>query len=117
MKLSQYLEQWDSFDWRTANCAHFAAQWAGVDLSDLPMPAGKDQVRAILRADKTTSIKDSVTKRLGDPICPTLARVGDIVISGHTLGICNGRVFAAPADGRGIVFVPMAQAEAAWRVD
>lgn len=116
MKLQTYIASWNGFDWESSNCAHFAAQWAGVDLSNVVMPSGKEGVRAALRSIDASSIMDAVSSRLGEPIHPSLAKAGDIVLAGHTLGICNGRLFAAPKDGNGVVFVPMEQAEAAWRV-
>lgn len=116
MNLHEYLDCWTEFDWRKANCAHFAGQWAGVDLSDIAMPSGPHDLRATLRALNAATISDAVSQRLGPPLAPSEAQVGDIVLSRQTLGICNGRLFAAPKDGQGIVFVPMNQAEAAWRI-
>lgn len=116
MTLQDYIASWSGFNWRNANCAHFAAQWAGVDLSDLVMPAGAEGVRETLRSAGVSSIREAVSARLGPSISPSMAQIGDIVLAGHTLGICNGRLFAAPKDGEGIVFVPMTTAEAAWRV-
>jgi hypothetical protein len=115
--LQEYLGSWGRFDWQHANCAHFASGWVGVDLTDVPMPTALLGVRKTLRALKASSFEQAVTMRLGQPMPATMAQLGDIVMSGPMLGICNGRLFAVPReDGEGVVFIPMTQAEVAWRV-
>lgn len=55
----------------------------------------------------------------GDPVEPSLARRGDVVLTAqagrYSLGVCVGRQFAVPGVD-GLVFVEMGRADCAWRV-
>lgn len=114
--LATYIAEWDRFDWETDNCAHFALRWGCPKALDgVPMPGSRSGVRGTLRSLGARSLREAVGRRVGEEINPKLAKIGDIVLSGNTLGICAGRVFAAPFERAGIVFQPMAEVDAAWR--
>lgn len=110
------------FDWRTWNCAHFAAGWVqrvtGLDvLAGLPAtPSGPAAVRVTRRIGAT--LADAVQQRLGFEGCaPAEARVGDLVlVERRALGICTGGQAVVLLVGGGVGFVPMAEATHAWRV-
>lgn len=114
--LAHYLAAWRGFDWRTANCAHFAAGFAApAALQGVPMPAGAGSLRATLRALGARSLRQAVTMRLGAEISPLLARAGDVVLWRRTLGLCIGRQAALPTCCGAVVFLPMRDCAAAWR--
>lgn len=114
--LHDHLAAWRSFDWRRANCAHFALGFAAPQaLAGVPMPGCAQDMRATLRALGATSLRQAVTARVGPEIRPALAQAGDPVLHGRTLGLCVGRQAALPMEGGALLFVPMAQVDAAWR--
>jgi hypothetical protein len=115
--LEEYILAWPGFDWSEANCAHFAAGWAAPQaLQGVTMPACARGVRQTLRAMGARSLRQAVSARLGAEIQPAMARRGDVVLSGRTLGLCVGRLAALPLrDGAGVGFVPMDRVDAAWR--
>lgn len=69
---------------------------------------------------KDIGLKERVTAALGEPIEPTFAQRGDIVMYEHeahgpALGVCAGAVFYAPGDNF-LQWRRMFEAECAWRV-
>jgi hypothetical protein len=125
------------FAWGSNDCATFAADYVqaitGVDVApDLrgyqtALEAGRvlEAQRAQTRAGLyTNGLFALATAKLGEPMPPTLAAVGDVVLlmqddvpkhRSHMLGVCNGTTAMGP--GRlGILHVGMHLAIAAWKV-
>lgn len=114
------------FDWKTANCCHFAAGWirlrTGVDpMAGLPeTPAAKD-ARRLVRV--LGGLRQAMTKQSGcRQILASLAQVGDVVLrelpeGGVALGICAGRTAMHVDENGDIVHIEMAGATCAWRVE
>ena len=114
--LHDYLAAWRHFDWRQANCAHFALGFAAPQaLAGVPMPGGATDMRATLRALGAPTLRQAVTARVGPEIKPALAQAGDVVMHGRTLGLCVGRHAALPHEDGAVMFVDMALVDAAWR--
>jgi hypothetical protein len=114
--LAEYLSAWQSFDWRHANCAHFALGFAAPRaLAGVPMPDCAAGMRGTLRALGARSLRSAVTRRVGAEIPPALAQTGDIVMYRRTLGLCSGRHAALPDAHGAIIFLPMWEVHAAWR--
>jgi hypothetical protein len=116
-----------AFDWRAANCCHFAAAWVafaeGADPM-APLPATATGAAALRLVRKLGGMQSAWTAQLGrDPlISPLLAQVGDVVLApaegetGWMVGICAGANFAVrDADGN-CLFAPLSSAAAAWRI-
>lgn len=124
MELGLYLAECSgrSFDWRSWNCAHFAAGWVrkvcGIDpLAGLPEAASQRGAWRLLRRLGLT-MADAVDMRLGfAQAAPEAACVGDLVLlDGRALGICTGRQAVVLLEGGGVGFVPLSAATHAWRV-
>lgn len=114
--LHDYLAAWQRFDWRSANCAHFALGFAAPQaLAGVPMPAGALGMRATLRALGAPTLRQAVTARVGPEIKPAMAQTGDAVLIGRTLGLCVGRHAALPLEGGAVMFLDMTLMDAAWR--
>jgi hypothetical protein len=127
--LGDFLATQDSrpFDWATANCCHFAAAWVrfaeGVD----PMagtPTTTTATAALRVIQRLGGMQQAWSKQLGrEPIHPGLAQVGDVVLmtsdgeTGSILGICNGMSVIALDEHGHAHFLPVEQAECAWRVE
>lgn len=121
-ELQRHVEAWSgrSFDWQTANCAHFVSGWfnarEGVGVV-LPAITGPRDAAKVVRdyGGLAAAVTESI---LREPVDSRLAQLGDIVLfdGEHvgTLGLCNGRD-AFVLDG-GVQTVPMTEARAAWRV-
>jgi hypothetical protein len=111
--LDAYLNAWSSrtFDWRTANCAQFAAGWVEPRTK-------REAMRRI--TSYGSDLAEAVTLHLGEQIEPVYAQAGDVVILRLTLstalGICTGRLAATLTEGGGLVMVPMTHAVNAWRI-
>lgn len=114
-----------AFDWRTANCCHLAAGWVasrtGVDpMADLPPTPTERAARRLIAALGGT-LADAWTRQLGrEPIPPSMAQVGDVVLleldGRPVVGICNGTTAVAVLDAGGTAFAPMSCATHAWRL-
>lgn len=116
------------FDWRTANCAHFAAGFVarveGRDvLAALRMPTTLGEARRRLR--RGGGLQRLVTHALNrEPIAAPFAQVGDVVLlrlsetdaEAMALGLCCGEYAAAATEDGGVTHHPMTNAVAAWRV-
>jgi hypothetical protein len=124
-RLAEYLGRRHAFDWATANCCHFAAGWVteveGADaMSGIATPTVRSAV-SLVRA--FGGLSAAITRRLGrEPIAPTLARVGDVVLMdglgpcGAMVGICAGRTAVFVTEHGDIAHQPMSEAAHAWRV-
>lgn len=115
MTLADYLKGWAGWSWNASNCAHFALGWAAPSsLDGVSMPYNAADMRRALREAKARTLAEFVTERLGEPIKVSMAQVGDVVMYGRTLGLCNGRHFVAPSSS-GLLHLPMTLASLAWR--
>lgn len=112
------------FDWRHWNCCSMVASWVHLRtgryvMRDVPAtPTRQAAHRQIRRLGG--SLRAVWTGWLGsEPIPPTLAQPGDVVLvqagDDEAVGICAGRT-AVVLTLPGLAHVPMAGATAAWRV-
>lgn len=124
MTLTAFLAAYEPlpFDWRVANCCHFAAAWVKAKTGVDPMeglrrtPTRFSALRLIARCGG--SLEAAWTLRLGRPAIPaTFAQEGDVVLLQGRAGVavCAGRVAVAVEVGGAFVFVPMREADRAWR--
>lgn len=116
------------FDWRAANCGHFAgayvAQVEGADpLTGLSLGASLRATRRLLQ--EAGGMAALVTRQLGrDPIEPAFAQLGDVVLLplsesdplAQALGLCCGEVAAVRDEAGAVHLLPMQGAVCAWRV-
>lgn len=107
------------FAWGRNDCCVFAAE-------AIKAITGQDhaaEFRGIYRTVKTADrlmnemggLEAIASRFLGDPVSPKMAAVGDIVMTGNTLGVCNGSTIIGPGKD-GIAVIPMAEALKAWKV-
>lgn len=108
------------FDWRTHNCATFAADvveaMTGERLHDTFAALHGHRRHAIAASKRMRAL---VSAQLPVMIAPPYAQRGDVVyveIDGTAgLGICNGNT-AVCLGPDGLAFVPMEAAQCAWRI-
>lgn len=115
------------FVWLENDCITFASDWVlaktGRDpMADMRGRSFKDSLRQLQREGGFAAAADA---RLGNRINPLSAQDGDVMLlcagrrqrasSGYTFGICAGPYIVAPGL-RGLKFVPITLAEAAWHV-
>lgn len=116
-----------AFDWRGANCCHFAAAWVAVAEGANPMgplPATNTGAAALRLVRKLGGMQAAWTAQLArDPLAsPLLAQVGDVVLApaegdtGWMVGICAGANFAVRDSAGNTLFAPLSTAVAAWRI-
>ncbi len=111
------------FTWGLHDCCVFAADWVaavrGTDpMADLRGLASALDARRAL--DAAGGILAAVVARMGQPVPGAFAQVGDVALVRHgegrlSMGICLGAYVTAPGE-RGLLMVPIDDAEAAWRV-
>jgi hypothetical protein len=113
------------FAWGENDCALFTADGI-LAMTDVDLAA---EVRGryttaigafkILRTSGVEDLTEWLTRALGEPILPALARRGDVVMSegvtGPVLGLVLGQQ-AAAAGPAGVTLVPSARWQQAWRV-
>ena len=120
------------FEWGTNDCALFAADcvraMTGTDLAAAfrgKYTTASGARRALMRFGEG-SLEATVMAVLGEPIVPTLARRGDVVLFQsfppgappdgiEALAVCLGEVAASPGP-QGLTYVPMSEWLKAWRV-
>jgi hypothetical protein len=120
------------FDWRRANCCHFAAGWVCAATGRNPMqglpatPSAKSALRLVRKLGG--SLQAAWTACLGrEPIPPASAQVGDLVLVptvptvqapgvGAAVGICVGGTVVLAGDAGGHLYLPLSAATAAWRL-
>lgn len=115
------------FHWGEHDCCLFAADVVQAMTGHDPAAGfrGKysDEAGAAALIAAHGSLKGLVRSVLGDPVHPSRARRGDIVLgpvptAGGTqagIGVCVGRQWAVPLP-TGLRFLPLAAAAAAWRI-
>lgn len=108
------------FAYGTQDCATFAAAAVeavtGERRWEPPYSTEREALR-LMGGDLVGAVGDV----LGAAVTPSRARRGDLVVlladdGRQVLGVCIGERAAAPALD-GLVFPPMSQAVAAWRID
>jgi hypothetical protein len=111
-----------AFAWGSNDCALFAAACVeaetGQDLAaDLRGYASETAALRIIA--EHGGLEAIVTARLGKPVSPMLARVGDVglvrVQAGECLAVCGGYHWHAPGPTH-MEILPMDAARVAWRV-
>lgn len=128
-KLDLFIEEKRAqpFDWRTNNCAFFAADWlailVGVDLAESfrgQVTTPRSALDIIHQRGETDAIAAGRLEEIGGLEVPVVqARRGDIVTTdtrhGPAMGVFlgNAGAFAGP---EGVEFVKTADLRRAWRV-
>jgi hypothetical protein len=125
-RLRETVEQWraEPFVWGQNDCCMFAArcvdaitgsEWV-ADLQSCY--TDEASARAYIAAEG--SIKDSVTRRLGEPVPRLMARRGDVCLveteTGPSLAVCVGASVVGPGVERQYM-LPLAGVICAWRVE
>jgi len=122
-RLAEYLAGGHRFDWSDSNCAQFASGWVrAVEGRAVAAPSLRDLAhsrRVLARLGGT--LRAAVTAELArDPVPPSMARPGDVVLverdGGQTLGLCAGQT-AAVLTAAGVSNLPMQAASAAWHIE
>lgn len=126
-QLAAHMEQARKtpFCWGKHDCCLFAADAAlamtGTDFGAVFRGhyATKAGAFRALKKYGATTIPDTATALLGEPILPALAQRGDVVyaqtLRGPAMGICAGAsaCFAAP---EGLTHLPLSDCALAWRI-
>lgn len=113
------------FAWGTNDCALFGAD-AALAMTDhdfaAPFRGRYTTARGALRELRRNGVENLagyLTQVLGEPIAPTLARRGDVVmfeaVEGLALAVVAGSQAAAAGPG-GLTWIPLACWQQAWRV-
>lgn len=134
--LTHYLAGYTTdqrWDWAAANCCHFAARWVHVVTGRNPMDglAPTPDARAAMRLVRGLGgLEAAWTAQLGTaPIAPAMAQLGDVVLMptpaagglctegvGELVGICAGRTAVFRGADGAMVFLPVLDCTAAWRL-
>lgn len=153
LALQEYLRERNgqAFEWGRADCVAFALGWLRIVRPELASGLRLEHASALQAARLVRQwaggaggLRGAVAQKLGEPISPLLAQLGDLVLIatpreqarlaagrkkghlGHTLGICTGDHIALPMRA-GLAYVALARREpgaldfvaggaAAWRV-
>lgn len=113
------------FAWGKNDCALFSAD-AALAMTDhdfaAPFRGRYTTAQGALRELRRNGARDLagyLTRVLSEPIAPTLARRGDVVVfeavEGPALGVVAGSQ-AAAAGTDGLIWVPLARWQQAWRM-
>lgn len=115
------------FDWAANNCAFWCCDWLLVAVGVDPVAKLRGRYRTaralaglLKRRGGLAAMAAGLCRRHGWPEVPVLkAQRGDVVLVttalGETLGVCTGREIAGPGKD-GLITVPLAQGQRAWRV-
>lgn len=125
--LAQYLQDHHAgaFCWQRHHCGHFVGGWVQAatgrnPLAGLPAARTLRAWAAYLR--RAGGFQAVVSRALHcSPVAPAWAQTGDVVllpgeVTGGTLGICSDTYAICLGMEGEAVFLPMAQAIAAWRL-
>lgn len=128
-KLDLFIEEKrrQAFDWRSNNCAFFAADWlailVGVDLAEKfrgKVTSPRSALDVIQAGGEVDAIAAQELERIGaSEVAVALARRGDIVTTetrhGPAMGVWLGHC-AAFAGPEGVQFIRAEEIRRAWRV-
>lgn len=128
-RLHAYLSERASmpFNWGLHDCSLFAADAVQAITSTDILPPAWRKHRTALAAQrllqKQGGLQAMACERLGEPVGPLLARVGDLGLiadtgladSGPALAVCGGGHWLAAGEV-GCVVLPLQHAVCAWRV-
>ena len=123
-RLAEYVESRRSapFEYGSHDCCHFAGGAVEAITGTNPMHAFDYRNRlGAERLIRSAGTLDALVNRvLGEPVHPSLAGRGDVVIAdldgGSSVGVCLGDVCVFAAEP-GIAFRPRDVARAAWRIE
>ena len=123
-RLAEYIESRRDtpFEYGKHDCCHFAGG-AVVAVTGIDYMAGYSYTSELGAAKliKSAGTLDTLVSRaLGEPIHPSQAGRGDVVIAdldnGSTVGVCLGDQCAFASDEGGLTFRPRMMLRAAWRI-
>lgn len=113
------------FAWHGQNCSTFAADWVRIATGrPVQVPATATAREALRTVRGLGGLRQDACRQLGEPVPGPFACVGDVALVAvprsrgrvvRAFGICLGAVVAAPGP-RGLLMLPITEAEAAWRV-
>jgi hypothetical protein len=128
-RLAAYIEplRRRPFAWGTHDCCTFTLSAVEAMTGQDPMPEFRGRYRSLsgsIRALRKIGAGDLVatlTQKLGEPIVPSLAQRGDVVMAGGSIGICFGPfalMVGQEAEREGLIRIPQPfdSWEWAWRV-
>lgn len=122
-RLAEFIEsrRGEPFAFGTHDCCQFAAGAIEAITGDNPARhwAYANELGAARIIHEAGSLEAVVTEALGDPVHPSQAGRGDVVIAeldrGDTVGVCLGNVCAFAAEV-GLLILPRTVARSAWKV-
>lgn len=109
------------FKWGEHDCCTFAAACVEARTGRrLALPQWGSEAEAQGLLAERGGLHGAVTKLLGEPVPPLMARAGDVVLAldaegRELLAVCAGSVLVAPA-ARGLSAMPLTAGRHAWRV-
>lgn len=111
------------FTWGKFDCCLWAADAVlaitGVDIAEDVRGAYSNANEAYRLVERLGGLEAIATARLGKPVSPKFATVGDIVFliyeGRYHLAVCNGTTALAPSAG-GLAALCMSKAQKAWKV-
>lgn len=123
--LNAVIDAWRTreFVYGSADCCQFVGECVlaltGVDHREaFPAYSSESEAAALIAA--YGGMTQLVASAFGDPVHPSRAHIGDPVVFEYggreVSGICIGVNVVAPSEAGGLIFAPMAQAVAAWRL-
>ena len=123
-RLVEYIEQSRTvpFAYGSHDCCQFAAKAVAALTGENPAAAWHytNEIGAARLIVEAGGLEALITTAMGEPIHPSQAGRGDVVLAdlelGPTIGVCLGRTCAFATDPVGVVFRPRAAARMAWRV-
>lgn len=123
-RLGDYVESRRSapFEYGTHDCCRFAAG-AVIEMTGHDYMAAfnyRSRLGAERLIRKAGTLDALVNRTLGEPMHPSQAGRGDVVIAdldrGATLGVCLGESCVFAADPAGLAFRPREAMRVAWRI-
>lgn len=122
-KLAEFIEtrRETAFAWGSHDCCQFAAGAVEAVTGTNPAAAwtyaNEAEAQALIAA--AGSLEALVTQAMGEPVHPSRAGRGDVVLAelenGPTVGVCVGRECVFPAE-TGLTFRPREITLTAWKV-
>jgi hypothetical protein len=121
-RLAEYIENRrnEPFQYGTHDCCQFAAGAVTAITGENPAIRWtyRNEVGAMRLIVSAGGLDKLVTQAMGEPVHPSRAGRGDVVLAelelGPTVGVCLGRECVFPADV-GLTFRPRSVALTAWK--